>query len=73
MDRRTGELTPAGVSEKGTSPSHLALNGAGTRLYSSNETDRVGKEREGTISAFAVDRADGSLRPIATKINFRIL
>src|SRR5947209_19099656 len=52
VDRITGALTPAGVHQMGTSPSHLALNAAGTRLYSANETDRAGKE--GTVSAFAV-------------------
>src|SRR6187401_2043076 len=42
VDRATGAMTPAGIHEMGTSPSHLALNAAGTRLYSANETDRVG-------------------------------
>jgi 6-phosphogluconolactonase (cycloisomerase 2 family) len=62
VDRTTGALTAAGVHELGTSPSCLALNAAGTRLYSANETDRVGKHKEGTVSAFAIDRADGSLK-----------
>jgi 6-phosphogluconolactonase (cycloisomerase 2 family) len=48
----------------GTSPSHLAVNAAGTRMYSANETDRAGKDREGTVSAFAVNPADGQLRPL---------
>ena len=56
VDRATGAMTPAGVHEMGTSPSCLALNAAGTRLYSANETDRVGDSDEGTVSAFAVDR-----------------
>src|SRR4051794_40989462 len=34
VDRTTGALTPAGVHESGTSPSCLAVNAAGTRLYS---------------------------------------
>jgi 6-phosphogluconolactonase (cycloisomerase 2 family) len=50
----------------GTSPSCLALNAAGTRLYSANETDRVGDDKQGTVSAFAVDRADGGLEPFNT-------
>src|SRR5512137_461526 len=50
VDRSTGALTPRGVYELGTSPSCLALNAAGTRLYSANETDRVGAEHEGTVS-----------------------
>ena len=53
VDRTTGAMTPSGVYELGTSPSCLALNAAGTRLYSANETDRVGDDQEGTVSAFA--------------------
>jgi 6-phosphogluconolactonase (cycloisomerase 2 family) len=61
VDRGTGALAAAGVHEMGTSPSCLALNAAGTRLYSANETDRAGEPKEGTVSAFAVGRADGTL------------
>jgi 6-phosphogluconolactonase len=66
VDRTTGALSPAGVHEMGTSPSHLAVNAAGTRLYSANETDRVGGGKEGTVSGFAVDRTDGTLKPLNT-------
>src|SRR5436309_1612858 len=66
LDRGTGALKPAGVHEMGTSPSSLALNAAGTRLYSANETDRAGEGNEGTVSAFAIDRADGTLRLLNT-------
>jgi 3-carboxymuconate cyclase len=66
VDRTTGALTAAGVHELGTSPSCLALNATGTRLYSANETDRVGKDKEGTVSAFAVDRTDGKLKLLNT-------
>jgi 6-phosphogluconolactonase len=66
VNRSTGEMTPAGVHEMGTSPSCLALNASGTRLYSSNETDRVGEDKEGTVSAFGIDRADGRLEPLNT-------
>src|SRR5437764_2065208 len=45
----------------GTSPSCLAVNASATRLYSANETDRAGGGKEGTISAFAINRADGKL------------
>src|SRR5688572_28384565 len=40
VDRATGALTPAGVFEHGTSPSGLVVNSAGTRMYSTNATDR---------------------------------
>ena len=66
IDRETGAMTPHGLVEMGTSPSCLALNAAGTRLYSANETDRVGDDRQGTVSSFAVDRADGKLKLLNT-------
>ena len=66
VDRTTGSLTPSGVCEAGTSPSCLTLNAAGTRLYSANETDRVGEAKEGTVSAFAINRADGQLSLLNT-------
>src|SRR5690242_337688 len=61
VDASTGAMTPAGLFETGASPSCLALNAAGTRLYSTNETDRSGDNKEGTVTAFAVNRNDGSL------------
>ena len=66
VDRATGAMTPMGVVEMGTSPSGLALNTSGTRLYSANETDRVGDDKQGTVSAFAVNRVDGTLELLNT-------
>lgn len=66
VNRDTGALTFAGVSELGNSPSCLVINADGTRLYSSNETDRVGDDKQGTVSAFAIDRADGHLTLLNT-------
>jgi 6-phosphogluconolactonase (cycloisomerase 2 family) len=66
VNRATGATTPAGIHEMGTSPSCLALNATGTRLYSANETARVGDNKEGTVSAFAIDRADGTLELLNT-------
>src|SRR5262245_21554065 len=54
VDRATGALSPCGLYEQGTSPSCLALNAAGTRLYSANETDRMGADDPGSVSAFAI-------------------
>ena len=59
-------MTPIGIVETGTSPSCLALNRTGTRLYSANETDRVGDDKHGTVSAFGVNRADGGLELLNT-------
>jgi hypothetical protein len=66
VDRMKGDLKPIGVHEMGTSPSSLALNADGTRLYSANETDRVGDGKEGTVSAYAIDRDDGKLQLLNT-------
>jgi len=66
IDRATGAMTPRSVVEMGTSPSCLAFNPARTHLFSGNETERVGDEEAGTVSAFAVDRIDGSLELLNT-------
>jgi 6-phosphogluconolactonase (cycloisomerase 2 family) len=66
VNRTTGAMTPAGIHEMGTSPSCLALNADGSRLYSANETDRAGRDKQGTVSAFAVNRADGTLKLLNT-------
>ena len=66
VDRDTGELTPLGEVRMGTSPSHLVINADGTRLYSANETDRVGEEREGTVSAFSINANTGELTRLNT-------
>lgn len=66
VNRATGAMTPAGIHEMGTSPNCLALNATGTRLYSTNLTDRVGEDKEGTVSAFSIDRADGHLTLLGT-------
>jgi len=61
VDRTSGKLKEAGVYELGTSPSCLEVNKEGTRLYSANETDHVGDGKEGSISAFSIDRTSGKL------------
>jgi 6-phosphogluconolactonase len=66
VDRATGSMSPAGIHAMGTSPSCLALNASGTRLYSANETDRVGDDNQGSVSAFAINRTDGKLELLNT-------
>jgi 6-phosphogluconolactonase len=66
VNRSTGAMTPAGIHEMDTSPSCLALNPSRTRLYSANETDRAGQDKEGTVTAFAIHRADGKLTRLNT-------
>jgi 6-phosphogluconolactonase (cycloisomerase 2 family) len=66
VDRETGETSPAGVHEMGVSPSCLAVNADGTRMYSANETDRVGDDKQGSVTAFAIDQTSGGLTPLNT-------
>ncbi|MFN9713381.1 MAG: lactonase family protein [Planctomycetota bacterium] len=66
VDRGDGTLTPRGTFDLGTSPSCLAATRAGTHLYSANETDRVGDQREGSLSAFAIDQDTGELKILNT-------
>ena len=66
VDRATGALTPCGLVEMGTSPSALAFNAARTRLYSANETERIGDEEAGSLSAFAINPVDGQLKLLNT-------
>ncbi|MEY4188465.1 MAG: hypothetical protein RIT02_3499 [Planctomycetota bacterium] len=66
VDRETGGLTAAGTFDLGTSPSCLAVNAAADRLYSANETDRVGESKEGTVSAFSIDATTGALTLLNT-------
>jgi len=66
VNRTTGSMTPAGVHKMGTSPSSLTINPAGTHLYSANETDRVGDDKQGTISSFAIGRPEGKLELLNT-------
>ncbi|NLT69158.1 MAG: lactonase family protein, partial [Verrucomicrobiaceae bacterium] len=69
MDRATGALAPVGIHEMGISPSCLALNAAGTRLYSANETDRRNAENEGSVSSFTLDPETGEPTPLNTVLS----
>ncbi|MCU0707726.1 MAG: lactonase family protein [Pirellula sp.] len=66
VDLDSGSAMSAGVFEMGTSPSCLAANRAGTRLYSANETDRVEPDGHGTVSAFSIDPTTGGLTLLNT-------
>ena len=66
VDRVTGVLNPSGLHEMGTSPSCLAFNEARTHLYSANETERTGVDEAGSVSAFIINLADGTLKLLNT-------
>lgn len=61
VDRATGALKPTSVFEMPNSPSCVAVNADGTRLYSANETEIKGEGDSASVSAFAIDRATGTL------------
>src|SRR5690606_2267339 len=62
VNRKTGAMTLKSIHEMGNSPSALLFNEARTRLYSANETERIGDNEAGSVSAFAIDPGDGSLK-----------
>ena len=66
VDRNTGVWTAAGTLDLGTSPSCLAVNSAGTCMYSANETDRVNDLGHGSVSAWTIDPATGQLTLLNT-------
>jgi 6-phosphogluconolactonase len=61
VNRTTGKFTAAGEFLLGTSPSCLAVNKAGTILYSANETDRVGEDKQGSVNSYAINPQNGQL------------
>ncbi|MFP6881113.1 MAG: beta-propeller fold lactonase family protein, partial [Roseibacillus sp.] len=66
VDRASGAMKASGLYEMGTSPSALAVDASGTHLYSANETERIGDNEAGSVSAFAIDPLDGSLKLLNT-------
>ena len=65
VDRKTGAWTLVGVTQMGFSPSCLAVNAAGNRLYAANETQQSGDAKEGVINGFIINRATGELGQIS--------
>ncbi|PHQ34145.1 beta-propeller fold lactonase family protein [Rhodopirellula bahusiensis] len=66
VDRESGALKAAGTFDLGSSPDCLVINAARDRLYSSNETDRFGEAKLGSVSAFAIDPVNGQLTLLNT-------
>ena len=67
VDRQSGALTPQGTVDLGNSPSCLAINKDGTRLYSANETDRIGPNKVGSVSSFEINATTGMLQLLNTQ------
>ncbi len=66
VDRTTGALSPHGLFELATSPNCLAINAAGTHLYSTDETAMLPENQAGTVSSFAINRTTGLLTLLNT-------
>ena len=60
----TGEFGPASLAAATDNPSFLEVDPNGRFLYAVNEIDTFGQELTGAVSAFAIDRGTGSLRPL---------
>lgn len=66
MNPANGALVQREVFANGANPSWLALNPARTRLYAANETATFQGADSGSVSAYAINRANGRLTLINT-------
>ncbi len=66
MNPATGALVERAVFENGSNPSCLAINRAGTRLYSANETQAYEGANSGSVSAYEIEHPSGRLKLINT-------
>ena len=64
LDPATGALTPPQLAAEAASPSFLAVHPSGGFLYSVNEVNTLDGKTGGGVSAFAVDRSTGLLKPL---------
>ncbi|MGA8530212.1 MAG: lactonase family protein [Acidobacteriaceae bacterium] len=63
-DPASGELRGGELAAASDNPTFLALDPAANYLYAANELNEFEGQKSGAVSAFAVDRAAGKLRPI---------
>jgi 6-phosphogluconolactonase len=61
LDLATGALTPEGEPAEAVSPSFLAFHPGGRFLYAVNETGESRTDKDGGVSAFAIDPRTGAL------------
>ncbi len=66
MNRTNGVLTQRELFADTSNPSWLALDPAHRYLYAANETGTYEGAASGSVSAFAVDRANGRLKALNT-------
>jgi 6-phosphogluconolactonase len=66
MNPADGALKERAVFPNPMNPSCLAVDAAGTRLYSANETSSYEGARTGSVSAYEIERPGGGLKLINT-------
>jgi 6-phosphogluconolactonase len=64
LDTATGMLSPAKLSVETVNPSFLTVDPTGRFLYSVNEINTYRGQETGAVSAFAIDRKSGLLKPL---------
>jgi 6-phosphogluconolactonase len=64
LDLASGALTTPQLAAETPSPSYIAVNPDARFLYAANEVSRFNGKDTGSVSAFAVDRTSGTLRPL---------
>jgi 6-phosphogluconolactonase len=65
-DLGTGALTYKGVTPNAANPWWIAINPAGTYLYSANEISTKEGDKSGSISAYEINRSTGELTLLGT-------
>jgi len=66
MNPANGALTERALFPNPDNPACLAMNAAGTRLYSANETSTYQGAASGSVSAYEIERPGGRLKLINT-------
>ncbi len=61
FDSASGQLTPLGLAAPADNPTYVTFSPSGRFLYATNEIYRFHGEPTGTVSAFAIDPANGRL------------
>jgi 6-phosphogluconolactonase len=64
LDLASGKLTSVGVTEGIKNPSFLAIHPSGNYLYAVSEVSDSSGKPGGAVSAFALDRKTGALKPL---------
>jgi 6-phosphogluconolactonase len=62
FDSKTGALMSIGLAAESSDPSFLTVHPSGKYLYAVNELDNFGGQKSGALSAFAIDRQNGTLK-----------